>query len=170
METWILHSKTTSGSSASWVTPSKPHWTACKSRTPATRKTSNGSESRGCGVFGLPSFESIIINVGKMIYSGPVGAAISGSHDIDKSAAALASGFVDYVAKAQNMVSATKIVGDKVEIVKSAVEVTKANVQPQPQTGWASTVAGWIPGPTWKMDRNRTDAAELATYTVLEKV
>ncbi|MEV6134719.1 hypothetical protein AB0L63_01325 [Nocardia sp. NPDC051990] len=83
---------------------------------------------------------------------------------------AAAGGIVDYVAKAQNMVSATKIVAEKVEIVKSAVEVTKANVQPQPETGWASTVAGWIPGPTWKMDRNRTDAAELATYTVLEKV
>ncbi|MGY4099559.1 hypothetical protein ACW2Q0_08355 [Nocardia sp. R16R-3T] len=225
-------------------------------------------------MFGLPSFESIVINIGKAINSGPLGAIISGSNDIDKSATALAtalgdqspesiaarnrikdltdhhfegkfhnsripeslygnvrsedlnelyrkaqtidvgvmttlqqmwksraekldsgltqfgpeilsaiaeswtgaasqaaaSGIVDYVAKARNMVSATKIVADKVEIVKSAVEVTKANVQPQPETGWASTVAGWIPGPTWKMDRNRTDAAELATYTVLEKV
>lgn len=225
-------------------------------------------------MFGLPSFESIVINIGKAINNGPFGAVISGANDIDKSATALATalgdqspesiaarnrikdltdhqfegdfhnsripesvygnvrsedldelyrkaqtidvgvmttlqqmwksraekldsgltqfgpeilsaiaeswtgdasqatarGIVDYVAKAQNMVSATKIVADKVEIVKSAVEVTKANVQPQPETGWASTVAGWIPGPTWKMDRNRTDAAELATYTVLEKV
>ncbi|MCP2317376.1 hypothetical protein APR12_002722 [Nocardia amikacinitolerans] len=86
------------------------------------------------------------------------------------SADAAAQGIVDYVNKAQNLVSATKIVADKVEVVKSAVEVTKANVQPSPDTGWASTVASWIPGPTWKMDRNRTDAAELATYTVLEQV
>ncbi|WP_330253700.1 hypothetical protein OG874_03590 [Nocardia sp. NBC_00565] len=83
---------------------------------------------------------------------------------------AAAQGIIDYVNKAQNMVSATKIVADKVEIVTSAVELTKSNVQPKPDTGWASTVAGWVPGPTWKMDRNRTDAAELATYTVLEQV
>ncbi|MEV2220425.1 hypothetical protein AB0E01_11150 [Nocardia vinacea] len=225
-------------------------------------------------MFGLPSFESIVINIGKAINNGPLGAVIAGANDIDQSATALATalgdqgpesiaarnrikdltdhhfegefhnsripeslygnvrsedldelyrkaqtidvgvlttlqqmwksraekletgltqfgpeilsamveswtgaasqaaatGIVDYVTKAQNMVSATKIVADKVEIVKSAVEVTKANVQPQPETGWASTVASWIPGPTWKMDRNRTDAAELATYTVLEKV
>ncbi|MBH0778268.1 hypothetical protein [Nocardia bovistercoris] len=81
-----------------------------------------------------------------------------------------AQGIVDYVNKARNMVTATKIVAEKVEIVKSAVEVTKANVQPPPTTGWASTLTSWMPGPTWKMDRDRTDAAELATHTVLERV
>lgn len=86
------------------------------------------------------------------------------------SAAAAAAGITDYVTKAQNMVSASKIMADKIGLVKSAVEVTKQNVQPAPDTGWASTVAGWIPGPTWKMDSDRTSAAELATYSVLEQV
>ncbi|WP_054815533.1 hypothetical protein [Nocardia arizonensis] len=225
-------------------------------------------------VFGLPSFDSIVLNIGTLAANGPVGAMITGAADIDRSATALAvalgdqspesiaarnrikdltdnqfqgefhepripestfrcvrgedldvlyrkaqtidvgamtnlqqmwqaradkleaglnqfgpeilsaiaekwegaaaqsaaQGIVDYVNKARNMVSATKIVADKVEVVKSAVEVTKANVQPAPRTGWASTVASWIPGPTWKMDRDRTDAAELATFTVLEQV
>lgn len=225
-------------------------------------------------VFGIPSFDTILLNLGSLVVHGPIGAMASGVHDIDQAAAALAAalgdqspesiaarnrvkdltdnefvgefhdrripeglfgnvrredleelyrkaqaidvgamsdlqqmwksraekletglnqfgpeilsaiaekwegaaaqsaaqGIVDYVNKARNMVSATKIVADKVEIVKSAVEVTKANVQPPPSTGWASTVASWMPGPSWKMDRDRTDAAELATYTVLEKV
>ncbi|MEU4314496.1 hypothetical protein [Nocardia sp. NPDC024068] len=86
------------------------------------------------------------------------------------SASAAATGITDYVAKAHNLVSASKIVADKVGLVKSAVEVTKQNVQPAPDTGWASTVAGWVPGPSWKMDSDRTSAAELATYSVLEKV
>ncbi|GGL28052.1 hypothetical protein GCM10011588_48590 [Nocardia jinanensis] len=86
------------------------------------------------------------------------------------SAAAAAGGIADYVTKAQNLVSGTKIVADKVGIVKSAVEVTKQNVQPAPDTGWASTVAGWVPGPSWKMDSDRISAAELATYSVLERV
>ncbi|MFE3446542.1 hypothetical protein ACFXNW_26225 [Nocardia sp. NPDC059180] len=84
---------------------------------------------------------------------------------------AAAQGIVDYVEKAGNLVSGTKIVAGKVELVKSAVEVTKANVQPSPDTsGWGSKVASWTPGPTWKMNEDRTNAAELATYTILEKV
>lgn len=86
------------------------------------------------------------------------------------SAAAAAGGIAEYVTKAQNLVSGTKIVADKVGVVKSAVEVTKQNVQPAPDTGWASTVASWVPGPSWKMDSDRTSAAELATYSVLERV
>lgn len=86
------------------------------------------------------------------------------------SAAAAAGGIAEYVRKAQNLVSGTKIVADKVGVVKSAVEVTKQNVQPAPDTGWASTVASWVPGPSWKMDSDRTSAAELATYSVLERV
>lgn len=86
------------------------------------------------------------------------------------SASAAATGITDYVAKAQNLVSGTKIVADKVAVVKSAVEVTKQNVQPAPDTGWAGTVASWIPGPTWKMNSDRQILAEYATHSVLEKV
>ncbi|MGW4067905.1 hypothetical protein [Nocardia grenadensis] len=101
---------------------------------------------------------------------GPaIGKAIAESWS-GASAAAAAGGIADYVTKAQNLVSGTKIVADKVGVVKSAVEVTKQNVQPAPDTGWASTVAGWVPGPSWKMDSDRTSAAELATYSVLERV
>lgn len=85
-------------------------------------------------------------------------------------ASAAASGITDYVAKAQNLVSSSKIMADKVGLVASAVEVTKQNVQPAPDTGFASTVASWVPGPSWKMDSDRSSAAELATYSVLEKV
>ncbi|WP_280232384.1 hypothetical protein [Nocardia cyriacigeorgica] len=84
---------------------------------------------------------------------------------------AAAQGIIDYVEKAKSLVSGTKIVAGKVELVKSAVEVTKANVQPSPDTsGWGSKVASWTPGPTWKMNEDRTNAAEIATYTILEKV
>ncbi|MGW5752886.1 hypothetical protein [Nocardia rhamnosiphila] len=101
---------------------------------------------------------------------GPaIGKAIAESWS-GASAAAAAGGIADYVTKAQNLVSGTKIVADKVGVVKSAVEVTKQNVQPAPDTGWASTVASWVPGPSWKMDSDRTSAAELATYSVLERV
>lgn len=101
---------------------------------------------------------------------GPaIGKAIAESWS-GASAAAAAGGIAEYVTKAQNLVSGSKIVADKVGVVKSAVEVTKQNVQPAPDTGWASTVASWVPGPSWKMDSDRTSAAELATYSVLERV
>ncbi|MBF6081485.1 hypothetical protein IU485_08965 [Nocardia cyriacigeorgica] len=84
---------------------------------------------------------------------------------------AAAQGIIDYVEKAKSLVSGTKIVAGKVELVKSAVEVTKANVQPSPDTsGWGSKVASWTPGPTWKMNEDRTNAAELATHYILERV
>lgn len=84
---------------------------------------------------------------------------------------AAARGIIDYVEKAKSLVSGTKIVAGKVELVKSAVEVTKANVQPSPDTsGWGSKVASWTPGPTWKMNEDRTNAAELATHYILERV
>ncbi|MBF6513462.1 hypothetical protein IU421_04080 [Nocardia cyriacigeorgica] len=84
---------------------------------------------------------------------------------------AAAQGIIDYVEKAKSLVSGTKIVAGKVELVKSAVEVTKANVQPSPDTsGWGSMVASWTPGPTWKMNEDRTNAAELATHYILERV
>lgn len=87
-----------------------------------------------------------------------------------EAASAAAASINDYVAKEQNLVSSSKIMADKVGLVASAVEVTKQNVQPAPDTGFASTVASWVPGPSWKMDSDRSSAAELATYSVLEKV
>ncbi|WP_327149288.1 hypothetical protein [Nocardia sp. NBC_01329] len=106
---------------------------------------------------GLNEFGPAVLKAIAESWSGPAAAAAAG-------------GIAEYVTKAQNLVSGTGIMADKVGIVKSAVEVTKQNVQPAPDTGWASTVASWVPGPSWKMDSDRTSAAELATYSVLERV
>ncbi|MGY1896626.1 hypothetical protein ACW9HR_05495 [Nocardia gipuzkoensis] len=81
-----------------------------------------------------------------------------------------AEGIRKYADESEQLVASAQIVAEKVKLVRSAVEITKPAVQPDYQPTWTSDVASWVPGPTWKLNDHRREAATAANAHVINNV
>ncbi|WP_174184098.1 hypothetical protein [Nocardia barduliensis] len=85
-------------------------------------------------------------------------------------AKAASDGIKEYVDKSSGLVGSVQIVAEKVKIIRSGIEVTRPAVQEAPAQTWTSNVASWVPGPTWKLNQHREDAARDASVNVVKNV
>ncbi|MEU7765148.1 hypothetical protein AB0B25_08505 [Nocardia sp. NPDC049190] len=85
-------------------------------------------------------------------------------------AKAAAEGIKEYVDKSSGLIASVQIVAEKVKIIRSGIEVTRPAVYEAPAHTWTSGAAGWLPGPTWKLNQHRDDAARDATVNVVKNV
>ncbi|MGY1900322.1 hypothetical protein [Nocardia gipuzkoensis] len=85
-------------------------------------------------------------------------------------AKAAADGVKEYVDKSSGLIGSVQIVAEKVKIIRSGIEVTRPAVQEAPGHTWTSDVASWVPGPTWKLNQHRDDAARDASVNVVKNV
>ncbi|MGO4649122.1 hypothetical protein AB4305_29875 [Nocardia sp. 2YAB30] len=85
-------------------------------------------------------------------------------------AKAAADGIKEYVDKSSGLIGSVQIVAEKVKIIRSGIEVTRPAVQEAPGHAWTSDVASWVPGPTWKLNQHRDDAAHDASVNVIKNV
>ncbi|WP_327114376.1 hypothetical protein OHB12_34310 [Nocardia sp. NBC_01730] len=85
-------------------------------------------------------------------------------------AKAAADGIKEYVDKSSGLIGSVQIVAEKVKIIRSGIEVTRPAVQETPGHTWTSNVASWVPGPTWKLNQHREDAAHDASVNVVKNV
>ncbi|MGK8511963.1 hypothetical protein ACRS5S_29395 [Nocardia asiatica] len=81
-----------------------------------------------------------------------------------------AEGIRKYADESEELVASAQIVAEKVKLVRSAVEITKPAVQPDYQPTWTSDVAGWVPGPTWRLNDHRREATTAANAHVINNV
>lgn len=101
---------------------------------------------------------------------GPeIGKAMDGKWE-GAAAKAAADGIKEYVDKSSGLIGSVQIVAEKVKIIRSGIEVTRPAVQEAPAHTWTSDVASWVPGPTWKLNRHRDDAAHDASVNVVKNV
>ncbi|MFF7943088.1 hypothetical protein ACFZC5_25545 [Nocardia gamkensis] len=101
---------------------------------------------------------------------GPeIGKAMEGKWE-GAAAKAAADGIKEYVDKSSGLIGSVQIVAEKVKIIRSGIEVTRPAVQEAPGHTWTSDVASWVPGPTWKLNQHRDDAAHDASVNVVKNV
>ncbi|MGW5217110.1 hypothetical protein ACWEQA_04500 [Nocardia sp. NPDC004085] len=101
---------------------------------------------------------------------GPeIGKAMEGKWE-GAAAKAAADGIKEYVDKSSGLIGSVQIVAEKVKIIRSGIEVTRPAVQEAPAHTWTSNVASWVPGPTWKLNQHRDDAAHDASVNVVKNV
>ncbi len=81
-----------------------------------------------------------------------------------------AEGITSFTHKEADLVGSTQLVSEKVKLVRSAVEITKPGAQPTPSTSWTSDLAGWVPGPTWKLNDHRKTQANAANEHLINNV
>jgi hypothetical protein len=81
-----------------------------------------------------------------------------------------AQGVSDFVGKENDLVVSAQLVSEKMKLARSAVEITKPGAQPAPHATWTSDVAGWIPGPTWKLNDHRKTEANMANEHLINNV
>ncbi|WP_406272976.1 hypothetical protein OH799_33830 [Nocardia sp. NBC_00881] len=81
-----------------------------------------------------------------------------------------ADGIKEYVDKSSGLVGSVQIMAEKVKIIRSGIEVTRPAVQEAPGHTWTSDVASRVPGPTWKLNQHREDAAHDASVNVVKNV
>ncbi|WP_062999401.1 hypothetical protein [Nocardia mikamii] len=81
-----------------------------------------------------------------------------------------AEGIKSFTDKEKDLVSSAQLVSEKVKLVRSAVEITKPAAQPTPHTSWTSDLAGWVPGPTWKLNDHRKTQANAANEHLINNV
>ncbi|WP_159840291.1 hypothetical protein [Nocardia sp. CY41] len=102
-------------------------------------------------------------------FAPEIGKAMEGRWE-GVAATAAANGIKDYVDKSSGLISSVQIVAEKVKIIRSGIEVTRPAVQEAPAHTWTSDVASWVPGPTWKLNQHRDDAAHDASVNVVKNV
>ncbi|PPJ31636.1 hypothetical protein C5E41_06930 [Nocardia nova] len=81
-----------------------------------------------------------------------------------------AEGIKNFTDKEKDLVSSAQLVSEKVKLVRSAVEIVKPAAQPTPRTSWTSDLAGWVPGPTWKLNDHRKTQANAANEHLINNV
>ncbi|MFC9894942.1 hypothetical protein ACFVMC_14745 [Nocardia sp. NPDC127579] len=81
-----------------------------------------------------------------------------------------ATGIAEYVKKSSMLVDSVALVAEKVKLVKSAIEITKPNVQQAPESTVTSNIASWVPGPTWKLNEHRDESYRAAAANVVKNV
>ncbi|MGW4364254.1 hypothetical protein ACWEKT_01300 [Nocardia takedensis] len=106
---------------------------------------------------GLPVFSDKITKAIAEKWTGSAGSAA-------------AEGITAYVDKSGDLVGSVQLIAEKVKIVRSAVDITKPAVQEAPDSTWSSTVAGWVPGPTWRLDHHRDEQYHDANVNVVRNV
>ncbi|MGW4718051.1 hypothetical protein [Nocardia sp. NPDC004260] len=102
-------------------------------------------------------------------FAPEIGKAMEGKWE-GAAAKAAADGIKEYVDKSSGLISSVQIVAEKVKIIRSGIEVTRPAVQEAPAHTWTSDVASWVPGPTWKLNQHREDAAHNASVNVVKNV
>ncbi|MEU6188684.1 hypothetical protein [Nocardia sp. NPDC047038] len=102
-------------------------------------------------------------------FAPEIGKAMEGKWE-GAAAKAAADGIKEYVDKSGGLISSVQIVAEKVKIIRSGIEVTRPAVQEAPVHTWTSDVASWVPGPTWKLNQHREDAAHDASVNVVKNV
>lgn len=105
----------------------------------------------------LPTFKNEILAAVAEKWQGSTG---------DKAA----EGITKYVDRSADLVGSVQLVSEKVKLVRSAVDITKAAVQQAPDTTWSSNVASWVPGPTWKLNQHRSEQFHDANVNVVRNV
>ncbi|GAB2656040.1 hypothetical protein GCM10027088_37750 [Nocardia goodfellowii] len=81
-----------------------------------------------------------------------------------------ATGITEYVKKSSTMVDSVALVSEKVKLVRSAIDLTKPNVQQAPDTTLTSNIASWVPGPTWKLNEHREESYQSAAANIVKNV
>ncbi|BDT95227.1 hypothetical protein IFM12275_52030 [Nocardia sputorum] len=102
-------------------------------------------------------------------FAPEIGKAMEGKWE-GAAAKAAADGIKEYVDKSSGLISSVQIVAEKVKIIRSGIEVTRPAVQEAPAHTWTSNVASWVPGPTWKLNQHRDEAAHDASVNVVKNV
>ncbi|WP_327115400.1 hypothetical protein OHB12_01420 [Nocardia sp. NBC_01730] len=102
-------------------------------------------------------------------FSPEINKAMAGKWE-GAAAKAAADGVKEYVDKSAGLIDSVRIVAEKVKIIRSGIEVTRPAVQEAPSHTWTSDLASWVPGPTWKANRHRDDAAHDASVNVVKNV
>ncbi|MEU8901212.1 hypothetical protein [Nocardia sp. NPDC048505] len=87
-----------------------------------------------------------------------------------EAAASAATGITEYVKKSSTLVDSVALVSEKVKLVRSAIDITKPNVQEAPDTTVTSNIASWVPGPTWKLNDHREESYQSAAANVVKNV
>ncbi|WP_067470587.1 hypothetical protein [Nocardia amamiensis] len=101
---------------------------------------------------------------------GPeIGKAMAGNWE-GAAAKGAADGVKEYVDKSGGLIGSVQIIAEKVKIIRSGIEVTRPAVQETPNHTWTSNIASWVPGPTWKLNQHRADAAHDASVNVVRNV
>ncbi|WP_194818521.1 hypothetical protein [Nocardia sp. XZ_19_385] len=81
-----------------------------------------------------------------------------------------ATGITDYVKKSSTFVDSVALVSEKVKLVRSAIDLTKPNVQQAPDSTLTSNIASWVPGPTWKLNEHREESYQTAAANIVKNV
>ncbi|BDU01515.1 MULTISPECIES: hypothetical protein [Nocardia] len=102
-------------------------------------------------------------------FAPEIGKAMEGKWE-GAAAKAAADGIKEYVDKSSGLIRSVQIVAEKVKIIRSGIEVTRPAVQEAPAHTWTSNVASWVPGPTWKLNQHRDEAAHDASVNVVKNV
>lgn len=102
-------------------------------------------------------------------FAPEIGKAMEGKWE-GAAAKAAADGIKEYVDKSSGLIGSVQIVAEKVKIIRSGIEVTRPAVQEAPAHTWTSNVASWVPGPTWKLNQHRDEAAHDASVNVVKNV
>ncbi|MEV6280094.1 hypothetical protein [Nocardia sp. NPDC051832] len=85
-------------------------------------------------------------------------------------ASSAATGITEYVKKSSTLIDSVALVSEKVKLVRSAIDITKPNVQEAPDTTLTSNIASWVPGPTWKLNDHREESYQTAAANVVKNV
>ncbi|WP_330232112.1 hypothetical protein OHA40_06255 [Nocardia sp. NBC_00508] len=102
-------------------------------------------------------------------FAPDIGKAMEGKWE-GAAAKGAADGVEEYVDKSGGLISSVQVIAEKVKIIRSGIEVTRPAVQEAPSHTWTSDVAGWVPGPTWKLNQHRADAAHDSSVNVVRNV
>ncbi|MEV0248270.1 hypothetical protein AB0H76_16865 [Nocardia sp. NPDC050712] len=81
-----------------------------------------------------------------------------------------ATGITEYVKKSSTLIDSVALVSEKVKLVRSAIDITKPNVQQAPDTSLTSNIASWVPGPTWKLNDHREESYQSAAENIVKNV